>query len=892
MINHFEGNHHIVVDAAAEKGPVNRLILGNSFQAHAQKEDHGWMDWGGGVWNPNLNQPIPEVIDLSRRIGVSALRFPGGEGSNSYDWKLAYKKDRTEFLFGIDEFLRVTKELNAIAIITLNYFTNTEHDAADLVEYLNSPADGSNPNGGIDWAQIRADKGHIEPYGVIYFELGNEVFNGNYNSAIREPLDPAQYANDYLIYQTALQAVDPTIKLGLVLDNQNNNRIIFNIIGNRLDFMIVHTYPNPEVSNEILEEMNIERAFLSSYVRPIVLEEYFIREVYRLLRETTGLTNTPLAITEFNAGLLNNTPAPYRHALGSALLNADLIRIFMKPEHHILIANHNYLANDYWGMISSHDNYMTHDYQAPILYTKRPSYFAFKLYHENFGDTLVQADVTESSAYQLHETAFTPLHNIAEFFVHENGYTYPEIQNPIVPYITVNASKSNDGNNLYLMIVNRSPQENLSTTIDISNFPSIQSAHAWILNEHNGNDISFEAINEVNPYQVRLKHIEIPVTGNTISYNIERHSVTSIILSKNNLDHLWTDNNLDETYRLAAEDGRIYTYHPDGSLTIEHPAGAFWAVQIFKTPNGNMIWGRDRDGVEYTPNGDGTYHGIAPDGQHRQYDQDFKLTGILDTNGTLFIINADGTLTGTANDGSTSHYTADWKIISIMDPLGNTTYYATDGSIIRKVESTGTEYIWQTDGRIIGTTAQGVVTVYNADWSVYSITDADGTPILTTAADGTICDHSPDKSKTCRATNGNITQYNTNAEITSITQADGTPIMIKDSSGRIIHFDENGTITQSIDSEGNIYDFSNEKIIATKTDGTIIQYDTTWHILSQTLPDGTYILFDDTARIREWTDPSGTRHVANADGTFSVYRTDGIVILYTASWEVISITPP
>lgn len=32
-----------------------------------------------------------------------------------------------------------------------------------------------NPNGGIDWAQVRADNGHTEPYNVRYFEIGNEM---------------------------------------------------------------------------------------------------------------------------------------------------------------------------------------------------------------------------------------------------------------------------------------------------------------------------------------------------------------------------------------------------------------------------------------------------------------------------------------------------------------------------------------------------------------------------------------------------------------------------------------------------------------------------------------------------------------------------------------------
>ena len=52
-----------------------------------------------------------------------------------------------------------------------------ENDVADLVEYLNSPNNGSNPNGGINWAAERAKNGHPSPYNVKYFgNIGNNTY--------------------------------------------------------------------------------------------------------------------------------------------------------------------------------------------------------------------------------------------------------------------------------------------------------------------------------------------------------------------------------------------------------------------------------------------------------------------------------------------------------------------------------------------------------------------------------------------------------------------------------------------------------------------------------------------------------------------------------------------
>ena len=61
-------------------------------------------------------------------------------------------------------------------------------DAADLIEYLNAQV-GTNPNGGIDWAKVRADNGHPQPYNVRYFEIGNEM-----NQAWPTPTAPPRRA--------------------------------------------------------------------------------------------------------------------------------------------------------------------------------------------------------------------------------------------------------------------------------------------------------------------------------------------------------------------------------------------------------------------------------------------------------------------------------------------------------------------------------------------------------------------------------------------------------------------------------------------------------------------------------------------------------------------------
>jgi alpha-N-arabinofuranosidase len=77
--------------------------------------------------------------------------------------------------FGPDEVMRFVDLVGAETNIMVPFVNETPGDAADWVEYMNSPAGVTgNPNGGVDWADLRAANGHPEPYGVRWWEIGNE----------------------------------------------------------------------------------------------------------------------------------------------------------------------------------------------------------------------------------------------------------------------------------------------------------------------------------------------------------------------------------------------------------------------------------------------------------------------------------------------------------------------------------------------------------------------------------------------------------------------------------------------------------------------------------------------------------------------------------------------
>ena len=160
------------------------------------------------TWNINRRN---SVIDLN----PGWMRFPGGTISNLYKWKNAIgpKQDRVGMngnnfniennFYGPDEagHLAEVSKSEMVVVVSINYGSRY---AADWVEYMNSPV-GLNLNGGVDYAQIRADNGHTLPYNVKYWEIGNEGGNSKIWQRWNEYLDPKDNGDSGQYPHTNLQ---------------------------------------------------------------------------------------------------------------------------------------------------------------------------------------------------------------------------------------------------------------------------------------------------------------------------------------------------------------------------------------------------------------------------------------------------------------------------------------------------------------------------------------------------------------------------------------------------------------------------------------------------------------------------------------------------------------
>lgn len=352
---------HITINANRILGPVNRKVLGSNVIGGEKWTIKGknwrklaprWLGairTGSGVWNPKTMKPNPLAVKLVKALHVGPLRYPGGTLVHGYNWKDAVGslKMRGQWRFGIDQYIAFCRAVGAEPQFVMNEYSSSPKEAAQLVEYLNSPATPNHP-----WAMKRALWGHPKPYHVKYFEFGNETNTGNQKMTPPKQYTGAQYAALFKKTAAAMRAVDPNIKIGLVAAAGAQADSPWTIAaikgaGKDADFVIAHVYavryhsnkPHPDIARMMQACMAADQQ-----------QARRLAEYHRIIKKYVG-RDLPVAITEYNASFIQMKPKPFRYSYGPALFSADYVRVMLMPSSNVLLANYFELINGYWGMI-------------------------------------------------------------------------------------------------------------------------------------------------------------------------------------------------------------------------------------------------------------------------------------------------------------------------------------------------------------------------------------------------------------------------------------------------------------------------------------------------------------------------------------------------------------
>jgi hypothetical protein len=349
------------------------------------------------VYDNALHEPTtPAALN---QAGITMLRYPGGGYADNYHWSVhrlspfhssgelssGYLADRSDFP---NYMLGLVESSGAAVMITVNYGSNLQSapvraqnapiveaedggpgepkEAAAWVAYANGDADDETVIGedstGVDWktvgywASLRASAPvagndpenflrieHPEPFGIVYWEIGNEVFgNGyhgqNYEEDLHVPygeapfdfrgrsghpdLSGSTYGAGVVDYAREMKAVDPNIKIGAVLNSppidnwgQDWNSDVLRECGSVIDFGIVHFYPGQD-----------PRGMLAASRRDLPLVTQSLRESFA---ELGGDNPERIEITMTEVGSppgldWSRYPSVERHSLGLFALDVYL----------------------------------------------------------------------------------------------------------------------------------------------------------------------------------------------------------------------------------------------------------------------------------------------------------------------------------------------------------------------------------------------------------------------------------------------------------------------------------------------------------------------------------------------------------------------------------------
>jgi alpha-N-arabinofuranosidase len=424
-----------------------------------------------------------DVEALVAALRPAFLRWPGGNVAQDYHWtwgigprderplwvNLAWKNELEPGDIGTDEFVAFSRRVGAEPSITVNVEGRggTAEEAAAWVEYCNGPANSR-------YGAMRTANGHPEPYRVRYWEVGNEIF-GDW---VRGHTDAATYARNYLRYERAMRAVDATIELTAVgHEDMDWNRTVLRAAGGAIDTLAIHHYYGRKPMAG--DERNL-------MARPLFYERFY-RDLGQVVREEAPGQKVRLNVNEW--GL--DVPERSQYSMPAALYGARLMNVFERMSPFVAMSAQSDLVNGWPG---------------GIIQAARDRVFLSPLYHVNL-------------LYNRHRGRDRLKTTV-------NGPTFDSSREGTgVPVLDAVASRSADGSEVYLKLVNTEPTNDLTTRIEVRGVTVAGEAVSYVVaggdrEAHNG----FATPDAIRPRREVLR------AGGSFSVSLPRRSVSVIVL--------------------------------------------------------------------------------------------------------------------------------------------------------------------------------------------------------------------------------------------------------------------------------------------------------------------------------------------------------------------------
>lgn len=502
----------VIFDKDFVIGEVDRRLYG-SFIEHMGRCMYG------GIYEPKHESADEQgfrndVKELIKELGVTAIRYPGGNFVSGYDWKdgigpkekrparkeMAWNVIETNEV-GTNEFAKLLKDMDVELIMAVNLGTGTIKEAGEFIDYCNTDQ-------GTYWSDLRREHGSIEPHKIKCWCLGNEM-DGEWQIGM---LTAQEYARKAKEASKIMKWMDSSIELivcGTCTNEEGHkcfgewDRVVLEETYDYVDYISLHRYYNYDPSKQLFYKMHddimdIPYFFkdLQNYLDTIKNVADFVKgklrkdkEIFISFDEWGVITNT--------SAIPGGTAQEYGYAnfrLLDAVIYGGILCTFLNNVDKVKIACQSLLVNE-GGMISTDPNGKA---------IRQATFYPF-MHAAKYGKGV----------------ALRPVAKLPKKPTNHHGEQAT---------MTVSATFEEETGNLNVFIMNCDLQQDVEVRLDLRSFGNLKSL-GWIELYHEdyfaGNTFDKE-------YNVVPKEKELaPLKDGTLTIVIKRHSWNVLRFTQN-----------------------------------------------------------------------------------------------------------------------------------------------------------------------------------------------------------------------------------------------------------------------------------------------------------------------------------------------------------------------
>jgi alpha-N-arabinofuranosidase len=431
----------------------------------------------------------PDILRMLRESRLPLLRFPGGNFVSGYHWEdgigpVERRPTRRNPAWGdfepnhvgMDEYMTLCRLVGCEPLICVNAGDGAAQEAAAWVEYANGPVTSR-------YGALRARNGHPEPYNVKFWEIGNELYGAwQIGHCTAE-----EYAERYAAFSQAMRAVDPKIHLLAIGQNEKWAAPLLARNGAAVRTLAIHELPGGGIPPEAAARDVYEE--LMAFPVSLRAKLHGLGDLMRKAGLEPSIAITEAQLFTRRSTLPNNTT----HA--ESLFLAGLIHTAIREGGLVELITHSALVNHAGGLRK----------QKEIVYAT-PVHYASLLYG------------TQSGVFPVRLKVRTPHYRSPGKYLRETRDTAVPLLDPV-------ALIDPAGEELTLIVLNRSAEQPLESVISLHGFPAGQIVKTRTLAAE-----SYMAQNSLEePEHVRLVSGELRAASDSFAFTFPPHSLVELV---------------------------------------------------------------------------------------------------------------------------------------------------------------------------------------------------------------------------------------------------------------------------------------------------------------------------------------------------------------------------